>query len=95
MGISGIAPSRHCDQMAFRPAMVGIQALLGSFHWSAFCWLAFGHASRVPEGKMMMRGGKGGGEGEKGEVGNEKRSGGGVRVGETRSGERKSHAIEF
>ena len=39
MGIFGIVPGRHCAQSAFRPAMVGIRPLLGSFHW-----LAFGHA---------------------------------------------------
>jgi len=36
MGIIGIAPGRHSAQSAFRPAMVGIRPLLGSFHWSAF-----------------------------------------------------------
>jgi len=35
---------RHCARSAFRPAVVDIQPLLGSFHWSAFRRSAFGHA---------------------------------------------------
>jgi len=49
MEIFGIAPGRHCAQSAFRPAMVGIWPLLGSFHWSAFRRSAFGHAPTSPE----------------------------------------------
>ena len=44
MGIFGIAPGRHSARSAFRPRVVGIQPLLGSFHWSAFRRSAFGHA---------------------------------------------------
>jgi len=43
MGVFGIAPSQHCAQSAFCPAMVGIRPLLGSFHWLAFRRSAFGH----------------------------------------------------
>jgi len=34
---------RHSAQSAFRPAVVGIRPLLGSFHWSAFRRSAFRH----------------------------------------------------
>jgi len=43
MGIFGIGPGRHCAQLAFRPAMVGMGPYLGSFHLSAFCRSAFRH----------------------------------------------------
>jgi len=34
---------RHCARSAFRPPVVGIRPLVGSFHWSAFRRSAFGH----------------------------------------------------
>jgi len=50
---------RHCAQSTFRPAMVGIRPLLGSFHWSAFRRSAFGHApgtGRLPTATVGMQG---------------------------------------